>query len=244
MAPSHTIEQNHEVVTKRLTTVEDETKETRRDLQTFSQSLRGYALSLGRQALAKIAFLTDTTLEIKNSTAQIASTVMSISRELVTFRFLLMTMARPPMEEYFMVEDALGRVFPIHLRTITSWDAFAFVLSEKFKGGVGARRVRDKRYNLVDNGTRREIQQGKKWERAFLPHQKIVMSLLCKDTEVFADVGRLATCPRCQTQSTSDTSVQVQWCVYLRKPTDRVELAVNGYLTVKTAICSTQESWS
>lgn len=193
-------------MTRQLTTLEGHAQQTRRELETNSQSLQGYLRHLGCQVIAKLTFLTQTTLAIKNSTSQIASTVASISSELTSFRLLLTTLSRPPpMDEYFTIEDAIGRVFPIPLRTITSWDAFAFVLSEKFRGGRGARRVRDGQYQLLNPATRREIKQEDNWEGAFIPHQKIVMSLFCRSPKA------ATTCPQCQTQSNSDTSVQVQW---------------------------------
>ena len=178
----------------------------------MSRSLQEQLKDLGRQVIAKITFLAHVALDIKRSTSQVASTVFSMSRELASFRSLLTTLERPPIDEYFTFEDALGRVFPIHLRTITSWDAFSFVLSEKFKGGRGARRVRHRRYKLLDRATGREIEQGGSWERTFLPYRRIDMSLLCRDTELSAtEAGRLATCPWCKAQSSGDTSVQVRW---------------------------------
>jgi hypothetical protein len=173
---------------------------------------------IGHQVLGKIAFLTQTTLEIKTSAIQIASTVLSLSLELSSFRLLLLSFGRPPVEEYFMLEDAMGRTLPIHLRTITSWEALAFVLSERFKGRSGSRRVQQKRYRLLEHATRREIVQGGDWKRSFSRYQKIDMSLLCKDSEPDAAGTATiptATCPWCKTDSHSDTSTQVQWYVPL-----------------------------
>lgn len=166
--------------------------------------------------LGKIAFLTQTTLEIKTSAMQIASTVLSLSLELSSFRLLLLSIGRPPVEEYFTLEDALGRTLPIHLRTITSWEALAFVLSERFKGRPGSHRVQQKRYRLLEHATRREIVQGGDWKRSFSRYQRVDMSLLCKDSESDAagtatQATQTATCPWCKTDSYSDTSTQVQW---------------------------------
>jgi hypothetical protein len=168
--------------------------------------------------LGKIAFLTQTTIEIKTSAMQIASTVLSLSLELSSFRLLLLSFRRLPVEEYFTLEDALGRAIPIHLRTITSWEALAFVLSETFKGKPGARRVQQKRYRLLEHATQREIAQGGDWKRSFSRYQRIDMSLLCEGSEYDA-AGipnvQTATCPWCKTDSCSDTSTQVQWYVPL-----------------------------
>lgn len=206
------MDQNYDQVTKCLANVGGEVQQTRKDVETASRTLMNCVTGIGRQILEKIAFLAQETLDIKRSVSHIASTVLSLSLELSSFRVLLVSFQRSPVDEYyFTVEDALGRVFPIHLNTITTWEAFAFVLTEKFKNGAGARRVRDKRYRLIEFATRREIDQGNNWERTFRPHQKITMSLLCKDpNQTSATDGRLATCPWCKIESDSDTSTQVQ----------------------------------
>jgi len=112
---------------------------------------------VGRQVIEKLSFLTQATLDVNRSASQIVSTVLLISLELLSFRVLLMTLQRGPVDEYFFtVKDALGRTFPIHLSTITSWEAFAFVLSEKFRGLRGARRVQNRRYRLIEQATRRK----------------------------------------------------------------------------------------
>lgn len=209
---SHTLEQNYDQVSMNLATVGGEVQQTRRDVETASRTLMNSVAGIGRQVMEKIAFLAQETLEIKRSVSHIASTVLSLSLEFSSFRLLLMSFQRNPVDQYyFTIEDALGRVFPIHLNTITSWEAFAFVLSEKFKGVTGARRVRDRRYRLTEHATRREVDRSKSWERAFRPHQKIAMSLLCKDADrTSASNVQLATCPWCKTKSDSDTSTQVQ----------------------------------
>lgn len=212
MTFSHTLEQNYDQVTRSLANVGGEVQQTRRDVETASRTLLNCVTAIGQQVIEKVTFLAQETLDIKQSVSRIASMVLSLSLEFSSFRLLLMSFQRNPVDEYyFTIEDALGRVFPIHLNTITSWEAFGFVLSEKFKGAAGARRVRDKRYRLTEHATRREIDQSNNWERTFRPHQKIVMSLLCKDAnQTSATDSQLATCPWCKTESDSDTSTQVQ----------------------------------
>ena len=212
MTFSHTLEQNYDQVTRSLANVGGEVQQTRRDVETASRTLLNCVTAIGQQVIEKVTFLAQETLDIKQSVSRIASMVLSLSLEFSSFRLLLMSFQRNPVDEYyFTIDDALGRLFPIHLNTITSWEAFAFVLSEKFKGAAGARRVRDKRYRLTEHATRREIDQSNNWERTFRPHQKIVMSVLCKDAnQMLAVDSQLATCPWCKTESDSDTSIQVQ----------------------------------
>lgn len=206
---------NHGEISEKLAAVVTEAQSTRKELESTSRTLLTCFRKIGHQILRKIAFLTQTTVEVKTSVMQIASTVLSLSLELSSFRLLLLSFGRPPDEEYFTLEDALGSTLPIHLRTITSWEALAFVLSERFKGMPGARRVRQKQYRLLEHATRREIVQGGDWKRSFSRYQRIDMSLLCKDSEPnaagTASHVHTATCPWCKTDSYSDTSTQVQW---------------------------------
>lgn len=211
---SHTLKKNHDEISKKLAAVATEAQSTRKELESTSRTLLTCFRNIGHQVLGKIAFLTQTTVEVKTSVMQIASTVLSLSLELSSFRLLLLSFGRTLDEEYFTLEDALGSTLPIHLRTITSWEALAFVLSERFKGMPGARRVRQKQYRLLEHATRREIAQGGDWKRSFSRYQRIDMSLLCKDSEpgaAGAATSHTATCPWCKTDSCSDTSTQVQW---------------------------------
>ncbi|KAK4210533.1 hypothetical protein QBC37DRAFT_292254 [Rhypophila decipiens] len=213
----HLLDRNHDEVIDAIAAAGRETRQdNKRELESTRRTLMSCVTGIGRQLLEKVASLTQTTLEIRQSASHIASTVLSLSLELASFRLLLTSFQQRAPEDryYFTIQDAIGREFPIHLNTITTWDAFAFVLSEKFRDARGARRVRMRRYRLIEQAIRREIDQSKAWDKAFLPHQKIVISLLCKDAEAKAEHGtpggHLATCPWCKTQSGSDTSTQVQ----------------------------------
>lgn len=197
---------------QKLASIHNQSHQATKELETRSRSLQDTAWNLGRRVIGKVTFLTQATLDIKKSVSQIASMVLSVSREVASFRVLLTTLERPITDEYFTLEDALGRIYPIHLRTITSWDAFDFVLSEKFKGEKGAHRVRHGRYELLDYATRREIEQDANWGRTFLPRQKIAMSLFCKESGISApNATRPTSCPRCMHPSSCGSSTQVQW---------------------------------
>jgi hypothetical protein len=185
-------------------------------MQSTYQSMAAHVRGLGARILRKLVFLTQATLEVKDIMTHTVLMVLSVAVQLSTILPLLMSLARERISdgEYFTLEDAVGRVLPIHLRTISSWEAFAFVLSEKFKGTRGARRVRDRRYNLLENGTRRVIEQGvKPWEQSFLPHQKILMSLICSEPLPEDNTSHPATCPWCRTEPENDGSALVQWLV-------------------------------
>jgi len=93
-----------------------------------------------------------------------------------------MSLQRPLEGEhqYFLLEDPAGQPFPIYFKTITSWDAFEYILADRFKGKKGARRVEqeiyDKRYMLKEHTTGMEVDRSRGWNGAFQPYQKVDMS--------------------------------------------------------------------
>lgn len=59
-----------------------------------------------------------------------------------------MSLQRPLEGEhqYFLLEDPAGQPFPIYFKTITSWDAFEYILADRFRGKKGARQVEQEIY--------------------------------------------------------------------------------------------------
>ncbi|KAK6222550.1 vegetative cell wall protein gp1 [Colletotrichum tabaci] len=121
-----------------------------------------------------------------------------------------MRLERPVSEEFFLLEDATGKVFPIHLRTITSWEAFEYIIVDRFKGRKGAHRIQRKRYSLQERATRRAVDRSVDWDSAFLPYQKVDMSLMCREAQRATPTKSSPTCPRCFTESPGETGVEVQ----------------------------------
>ncbi|KAH5540271.1 hypothetical protein HBI27_106670 [Parastagonospora nodorum] len=66
---------------------------------------------------------------------------------------------RSLIEEPFVLEDAIGRIAPVHLQFVTSWDAFNAVLEIRFRDMQGSKKVKQKQYGLQDRATKRDIHQ-------------------------------------------------------------------------------------
>lgn len=111
-------------------------------------------------------------------------------------------------QEPFILEDGIGRIAPVHMQFISSWEAFDSVLELRFRGMQGYNLVQDKRYVMQEQATRREVDRTRAWECSFLPGQKVVMSMLLDD-----DTGYKATCPRCQTPTEKSLDSDIQWLV-------------------------------
>ena len=98
--------------------------------------------------------------------------LVQLDRQLATHIF------RPLAEDPFIFEDAFGRISPVHLRFVNSWRAFEAVLLIRFENTLGSRKIQRKEYVLHDQSTNREIKRSMEWETAFLPGQRVNMSLI------------------------------------------------------------------
>ena len=113
--------------------------------------------------------------------------------------------------EHFVLEDATGRSFPIHFKTIISWDSFEFILADQSKGRKGERRTRRKLYSLYESNSRLEIDQSVAFGDAFVPYQKVNMSLVCKTLEPVTPnrATDSSSCPWCRTVSPGEPGTWV-----------------------------------
>ena len=153
---------------------------------------------------------------LKRSVGQIIATMFTISSDVSIIRAIVMRLDRGPNDEHLILEDMTGRMFPIHLSTITSWAVLDFVLSERFKGKKGARRIQRGLYSLRESNTQRELDESIPWESAFLPYQKITMSLVCREAGGTNTAGSAtSSCPFCKTPSDHDIDIdrgeEVEW---------------------------------
>ncbi|KAH9242408.1 hypothetical protein K456DRAFT_27845 [Colletotrichum gloeosporioides 23] len=176
------------------------------------QSMKRYVGAIGKQLFSKLSSMAEIGIQIQRSTSNIMTMMVALSGELNGIKSILMRLHvdRPLSDEYFTLEDSTGRVFPIHLRTITSWDAFEYVLMDRFKGKKGAHRVKKKRYTLKERANNREVNRSLEWESAFLPHQMMDMSLMCRETASNAQKRHPASCPWCHEMSPGKAGAQAQ----------------------------------
>ncbi|KZL74992.1 hypothetical protein CT0861_07526 [Colletotrichum tofieldiae] len=201
------LQRNHEAAINQASATENRTAVAMRE---SNQTLKQYFGTIGRQILSKLNFVAGLGIDLQKATAQLLSMMIAISGELGGIRTVLMRLERPLNDEHFILEDATGRVFPIHFKTITSWEAFEFIIADRFKGKKGANRIRRKRYLLQERATQREVIRSTDWESAFLPYQRVDMSLLCTESQK-VDQRAFSSCPFCKTISPGETGVQVQW---------------------------------
>ncbi|RMZ71352.1 vegetative cell wall gp1 [Pyrenophora seminiperda CCB06] len=86
------------------------------------------------------------------------------------------SMDRGLIEEPAVFQDPLGRISPIHLQFITSWDTFHAVLESRFQHMPGFNKVKQRHYLLWDVGKCRQFKRSRPWQSTFLPGKKVTMS--------------------------------------------------------------------
>lgn len=79
---------------------------------------------------------------------------------------------RTLIEEPFILEDAIGRIAPVHLQFIDSWEAFQAVLELRFRGLQGHEKILRQEFVLQEHATGREVLRSSPWHGAVLPGQK------------------------------------------------------------------------
>jgi hypothetical protein len=162
--------------------------------------------------------------QIGNICAQVKTTVSKMLWiNVATYRMVLELKASLPgyaerslFSEPFVLEDAIGRICPVHLQCISSWEALDAVLEARFRGVQGHDKVQRGQWILQDHATGRGISCGKSWEGAFLPGQRVDMSILFHsesnvDSPAQAPTSNQAACPNCQADVSESRGVETQW---------------------------------
>lgn len=198
------LQRNHDTLAKEQNAVESRTAALIRQTQASTEAWISF---IGHQIVSRLQVVHRSSIELKKSVDQIIAMMSTISGDLGIIRGIVMRLDRGPDDEYFTLEDITGRKFPIHLRTITSWAVLEFILSERFRGKKGARRVQRKLYSLRESNTQRQVDGSMPCESAFLPHQKITMSLMCRE----AAGSAVTSCPFCNTPSDHEGDEEVEW---------------------------------
>lgn len=148
--------------------------------------------------------------ELKSLMERIFTTNVAIYKAVVALQAGLPSyLERSMIQEPFILEDAIGRMSPVHMQFISSWEAFDAVLELRFRSVQGHKKVKNKEYVIQEHVTRREIRRNQPWEASFLPGQRVDMSLVFESQEQ-KELPR-TTCPRCQTASAELQDSDIQW---------------------------------
>jgi hypothetical protein len=170
--------------------------------------------SLASRMMDRLEWIKKLGSELKRLMLGVIAGNITIYREVVALRSAFSKhVDRPLLEDPFVLEDAIGRVAPVHLRFINSWAAFQAVMEIRFQEKQGLRKIRRKEYALQEIATGREVDLSLAFEDAFLPGQRIAMSFVFKRNSMEQSTQSLAHCPRCNTLSEQSTNVDALWYV-------------------------------
>ena len=214
----HLLERNEEALYARLGNVHEETiisvdkqrcllKDIKDQLHENNRLIRA-----GNTVTAKI--MESLRLEwVQNLSLEFKRVIQSIFHTpLLTCKIIRDSRGRPPShlerclyQEPFVLEDSHGRIKPIYMDCINSWDAFHAWLDVQFRGLHGHQMVQDKGYVLHEAAANRDIELGRPWESTFLPGQKIVMCT------IIVDYTDSICCPQCFLDSPVPYDAEIKW---------------------------------
>jgi hypothetical protein len=129
-----------------------------------------------------------------------------------SYRILLDLQTRVPREfgpcwiqEPLTLTDALGRVAPIHLELVNSWDVFEAVLEARFLNFPGEEKIKSGEYAISHGASEQDLERTQAFETAFLPGRRIDMCML------FREYGSNNSCPGCGQKNESPESTATTW---------------------------------
>lgn len=178
--------------------------------------------SISGMLLANLSKVGDLCTQIKTAVTNILFVNIATYKAVLALQNLLPShLERSLINEPFVLEDAIGRMSPVHLQFISSWAAFEAVLETRFRGIQGYEKVVNGNWMLQDHATGQDISRKSCWEGAFLPGQRVDMSLLFERettvnhfdscSEGRRDSNNSAACPRCQADVTESGNKDIQW---------------------------------
>lgn len=176
-----------------------------------------HQITSGSVTLSKVAdalrldWLRQLGSELKSLMHRVVATNIATYHAVVSLQSVLPSrLERTLIEEPFILEDPIGRIAPVHLQFVTSWDAFNSILEIRFRNLQGFKKIKNKQYELQEKATQRDIDQSRAWERAFLPGQRIEMSFVFRNDESSTKDANTTTCPGCQAPSLYPPETEVQ----------------------------------
>lgn len=196
--------------TERSLAAQDTALETLRSEIQSNSALASSMTSMLRTMSKQLSWFTNLLVTVKSMLSQ------GLRLNLATYRAVISiqessshSMDRTLIQVPFVLEDPLGRVAPVHLQFITSWNAFYAVLATRFEGLPGHNKIERREFVLQERATRREIDSNQPWEIAFRPGASVLMSLVFQREVKTAESK--SHCPYCGKTPETETADDVHW---------------------------------
>jgi hypothetical protein len=113
------------------------------------------------------------------------------------------------IQKLLILTDPLGRVAPIHLELINSWEVFQSVLVARFNKLPGHGKIIRGEYAIQEKSLRRDIDPSLPFESSFLPGGHVDISITFKWQDDLLNTS----CPSCRTRSSESSSDAIKWLV-------------------------------
>ena len=114
------------------------------------------------------------------------------------------------IQEPLILTDALGRVAPIHLELINSWDVFDSVLAARFIDLPGEGKIARGEYAIQEPNLERDLERTQPFTACFMPGRRLDMMMVFRNEN---DSNQSNSCPGCKTDSEEGSSSTTQWFV-------------------------------
>jgi hypothetical protein len=113
------------------------------------------------------------------------------------------------IQEPLILTDAIGRVAPVHLELINSWEVLESVLVARFRNIPGGeRKIKHNEYALQDRKSLKDLERDLPFEACFMPGGKVDMAMIFQGSQSWGN-----SCPSCGKGSEHRQSVAVIWYV-------------------------------
>ena len=126
-------------------------------------------------------------------------------------------------QEPLILTAALGRVAPIHLELINSWDSFDSVLEARFIGLPGEGKVIRGEYAIHEPILNRDLQHTQPFSACFLPGSRLDMMMVFTNVNELGDTHKNS-CPRCKADCREEASSTAEW--YVKHQWDSMTLLI------------------
>ena len=118
--------------------------------------------------------------DLRSIVVRICETNMKIYKMVMEMQAIISQQLPPQVERQqpALFEDAHGRISPVHIEFINTFEAFQAVLEVRFRHVAGLRKVQRNEYAISDKSSKRKLNLHGHWDSLFLPGRKVVMSML------------------------------------------------------------------
>ena len=150
--------------------------------------------------------------------AQIHAAVLEIGATLRVFQHHIYAQHTTPRglgthwaQQPVTLEDALGRLIPLPLELVDSWDMFNMILSKRFENHPGYQKVAKGEFAIEESLSGMEVHREWNWSQCFRPGQKVDMTMVFSASP-YLDMAADC-CPRCKTKISATVGSRAQWYV-------------------------------